>query len=153
MTAEPLPEPLPTLPVYDAIPSPTSEEKNWAMIAHLSVLVNLFTGILGPVIAGVIYLAWKDRSRYIAYQSLQSLILQLIVWVGGGTIVAIAWIVTGLLSLVLVGLCMIPFAIALSIIPVIAPIYSIVAAVKTSQGSDFKYWLIGDWTRGTLTGQ
>jgi hypothetical protein len=120
------------------------------MLAHLSSLVNLFTGILGPVVAGVIYLAWKDRSRYIAYHALQSLVLQLIVWVGGGTIVAIAWIVTGILSAVLIGLCLIPFAIAISLIPVIAPIYSIVGAIQTSQGADFKYWVIGDWTRGTL---
>ena len=35
---------------------PTSNEKTWATIAHLSVLVNLFTGFLGPVIALVIYL-------------------------------------------------------------------------------------------------
>jgi uncharacterized Tic20 family protein len=145
MTAEPM-------PVTYATALPTSDEKTWAMLAHLSGLVNLFTGILGPVVAGVIYLAWKDRSRYIAYHALQSLVLQLIVWVGGGTIVAIAWVVTGILSAVLIGLCLIPFAIALSLIPVIAPIYCIVGAIQTSQGADFKYWLIGDWTRGTLVG-
>lgn len=143
MTADPM-------PVYNIDATPTSDEKTWAMLAHLSSLVNLFTGILGPVVAGVIYLAWKDRSRYIAYHALQSLVLQLIVWVGGGTIVAIAWIVTGILSAVLIGLCLIPFAIAISLIPVIAPIYSIVGAIQTSQGADFKYWVIGDWTRGTL---
>jgi uncharacterized Tic20 family protein len=143
MTAEPM-------PVYNSTTVPTSDEKTWAMLAHLSALVNLFTGILGPVVAGVIYLAYKDRSRYIAYHALQSLVLQLIVWVGGGTIVAIAWTVTGLLTFVLVGLCLVPFAIALSLIPVIAPVYSIVGAIQTSQGADFKYWLIGDWTRGTL---
>lgn len=139
-----------TSTIYPA--APTSEEKTWAMLAHLSSLVNLFTGILGPVIAGVIYLSWKDRSRYVGYHALQSLVLQLLVWVGGGTIVAIAWIVTGLLSALLIGLCLIPFAIALSLIPVIAPIYAIVGAIQTSQGMDFKYWLIGDWTRSTLVG-
>ena len=53
MTAEPL-------PVYDTMAIPTSEEKNWAMIAHLSGLVNLFTGILGPVAAN--YLPVLERS-------------------------------------------------------------------------------------------
>lgn len=145
MTAEPM-------PVYPSVPVPTSEEKNWAMLAHLSALVNLLTGVLGPVVAGVIYLSWKDRSRYVAYHALQSLVMQLIVWVAGGTIVAIAWTVTGVLTAVLIGLCLIPFAIALTLIPAIAPIYAIIAGIQTSQGADFKYWLIGDWTRGTLIG-
>jgi uncharacterized Tic20 family protein len=131
---------------------PTSDEKTWATLAHLSVLVNLVTGILGPAVALVIYLAHKDKSRYVAYQALQSLLLQLIVWVGGGALIAVAWIVTGLLSIVIIGLCLIPFAIVLSMLPVIAPIYGVVAAVKTSQGDDFRYWLIGDWVRSTYTG-
>jgi uncharacterized protein len=145
MTAEPM-------PTYTSVTTPNSDEKTWAMLAHLSGLVNLFTGVLGPVVAGIIYLSWKDRSRYVAYHALQSLVLQLIVWVGGGTIVAIAWTVTGLLSMVLVGLCLIPFAIALTLIPVAAPIYCVIAGIQTSQGADFKYWLIGDWTRGALNG-
>lgn len=134
-----------------AMSAPTSDERTWAMLAHLSVLVNLFTGILGPVVAAVIYFSYRDRSRYVAYHALQSLLLQLIVWVGGGFLIAGAWIVTGLLTLAIVGLCLIPFAILISMLPVIAPIYGIVGAVKTSQGEDFKYWLIGDWVRGTLT--
>jgi uncharacterized protein len=131
---------------------PTSDEKNWAMLAHLSVLVNLFTAVLGPVVAGIIYLVYRDRSRYIAYHALQSLILQLIVWVGGGALIGGAWVVTGILSAFIIGLCLIPFAILISLIPLIAPVYGIIGAVRTSQGSDFKYWLIGDWVRGTLEG-
>ena len=131
---------------------PTSDEKTWATLAHLSVLVNLFTGVLGPVIALVIYLSHKDKSRYVAYQALQSLLLQLIVWVGGGALIAVGWIVPSLLIVVVIGLCLVPFAILLSFLPVIAPVYGVVAAVKTSQGEDFRYWLIGDWVRGTYTG-
>lgn len=131
---------------------PTSDERTWATLAHLSVLVNLFTGVLGPVIALVIYLAHKDKSRYVAYQALQSLLLQLIVWVGGGALIAIVWILTGLLVVVIIGLCLVPFAVLLSLIPVVAPVYGVVAAIKTSQGEDFRYWLIGDWVRGTYTG-
>jgi hypothetical protein len=140
----------PTIETYPHT-APTSEEKNWAMLAHLSSLVNLFTGILGPVIAAVIYFSNKDRSRYIAYHALQSLILQLIVWVCGGAIVAISWIVTAALIPLVVGLCLVPFSIALSLLPAVAPIYAIVGAIQTAQGTDFKYWLIGDWTRSTLT--
>ncbi len=58
------------------------------MLAHLSILANLVTGLLGPVIALVIYLALKDRSRYVAEQAMQSFIFQLVWWVGG---VACGW--------------------------------------------------------------
>jgi uncharacterized Tic20 family protein len=137
---------------YQAQPLNASEERTWAMLAHLSVLINLFTGILGPVAAFIIYIVFRDRSRYVAYHALQSLILQLIVWVGGGVIIGAAWTIAGVLAAVLIGFLLMPFACLLSFIPLIAPIYGIIGAVKTSQGEDFKYWLIGDWVRGTLTG-
>ena len=144
-----------TLPIYDMNSGsayvPTNEEKNWAMLAHLSVLVNIFTAILGPVAAAIIYFAFRDRSRYVSYHALQSLVLQLIVWVGGGILVGGAWAITGILSIFVIGLCLVPFAILISCLPVVAPVYGIVAAVQTSQGEDFKYWLIGDWVRRTLT--
>ena len=75
MTVNPNPAPAPLSP---------SEERTWAMLSHLSVLANLFTGFLGPVAALIIYLVYKDRSRYVAYQSLQSLIMQGVLWIGGG---------------------------------------------------------------------
>jgi uncharacterized Tic20 family protein len=133
-------------------PSPLSQsdERTWAMIAHLSVLANLVTGFLGPVAALVIYLVFKDRSRYVAYQSLQAFVFQLIWWVGGGALVGIAWAISGVLSAILIGLLCMPFACILSFIPLAALIYGVVGGVQTAQGQDFKYWLIGDWVRGTL---
>lgn len=142
----------PSQPVYTPAPLSPSEERNWAMLAHLSILINLFTGILGPVAALIIYLIYKDRSRYVAYQSLQSLLMQLIAWVGGGAIIAGVWIVTSLLTAVLVGLCLVPVAILISLLPLGAVVYGIVAAIKCSNGEDFRYWLIGDWVRSTYTG-
>jgi hypothetical protein len=122
-------------------------------MAHLSVLINLVTGIFGPVAALLIYLMFRDRSRYVAYQSLQSLLLQLIGWVGGGLIIGAAWAVTGALSAILIGLCLIPFALLITIfLPLGTIVYAIIAAIKTNQGEDFRYWLIGDWVRSTYTG-
>lgn len=141
-------------PSYSTTSAPlsASDERTWAMLAHLTVLINLFTAILGPVAAFIIYLMFKDRSRYVAYHAMQSLVLQLIVWVGGGFIIGAAWAIAGILSVFVIGLLLMPVACLLSFIPLIAPIYGIVAAVKTSQGEDFQYWLIGDMVRGTLTG-
>jgi hypothetical protein len=146
------PLPVSTLPQTPVRLSP-SEERTWAMLAHLSVLINLVTGALGPIAALLIYLVYKDRSRYVAYQSLQSLLLQLIGWVGGGLIIGAAWAITGALSAVIIGLCLIPFALLITLfLPVGTIVYSIIAAVKTNQGKDFRYWLIGDWVRSTYTG-
>jgi len=127
-----------------------SDERTWAMLAHLSALLNLVTGFLGPVGALVIYLVFKDRSRYVAYQSLQSLIFQLIAWVGGGILTGVAWAMTGVLSAVLVGLLCIPLALVVTLIPLAALIYAVVGAIQCSQGQDFQYWLVGEWVRGTL---
>ena len=134
------------------VPLSPQDERTWSMLAHLSILVNLFSGFLGPIAALVIYLVFKDRSRYVAYQSLQSFIFQLVWWVGGGALVAAAWAVTGVLSAILIGLLCIPFAMLISLVPLAALVYGIVGGIQTSQGQDFRYWLIGDWVRGTLTG-
>jgi uncharacterized Tic20 family protein len=144
--------PVPPRPPLPLQPLSPSDERTWAMLAHLSVLANLVTGLLGPVIALVIYLAFKERSRYVAYQSMQAFIFQLIWWIGGGALAAIAWTISGLLAAILIGCCLMPFALLISLIPLGALIYGAVAAIQTSQGQDFRYWLIGDWVRGTLTG-
>jgi hypothetical protein len=129
-----------------------ADERTWAMLSHLSVVLNLVTGLLGTVAALVIYLVFRERSRYVAYQSLQALVFQLIWWLGGGIIVAAAWTVTGVLSIVLVGLLCVPFALILSALPIVALVYGVLAGIQCYQGTDFRYWLIGDWVRGAYTG-
>jgi uncharacterized Tic20 family protein len=131
----------------------TSEERTWASLAHLSILLNLFTGFLGIVAALIIYLVYQDRSRYVAYQSLQSLLLQLIFWVGAGLVAGLVWTITIPLLLVLVGLCLLPLALFISALPIVALVYGVIGGIKTSQGDDFKYLWIGDWVRGTFTGR
>ncbi len=135
-------------------PSPLSpsDEHTWAMIAHLSILGNLVTGFLGPVAALVIYLVYKERSRYVAYHSMQSFVFQLIGWVGAGALAGVVWAVSGVLSTVLIGLLCMPLACIISLFPFGALIYGVVGGVQTSQGQDFKYWLVGDWVRTTLEG-
>ena len=131
-------------------PLSVSEERTWAMLAHLSVLINLFTGVLGPVVALIIYLIFVQRSKYVAYHAMQSFLFQLLMWYGLG----VMWGVVGMLSAVVIGVVLIPFACVftpfLLIGMAIAPIYGIVGALQTAQGQDFKYWLVGDWARGTL---
>lgn len=137
---------------YTPPPLSSSDERTWAMLAHLSVLLNLATGLLGPIAALVIHLVFKDRSRYVAYQSLQALIFQLVAWLGGSFVAGIAWAITGVLSIVLIGLLCIPIAFLFTLLPLAAIVYGVVGGIQCSQGQDFRYWLVGDWVRGTMAG-
>jgi uncharacterized Tic20 family protein len=136
---------------YTPAPLSQADERQWAMLAHLSVLLNLVTGFLGVAVPLVIYLIYKDRSRYVAYQSLQALIFQLIWWVGGGFLTGVTWAITSVLSAVVIGILCIPIACVISAMPLFALGYGVYGGIQASQGKDFKYWLIGDWVRGTLT--
>jgi uncharacterized protein len=135
----------------------SSEERTWSLLAHLSVLLNLITGFAGPVAALIIYLIYKDRSRLVAYHALQSMIFQLIWWYGGGLLIGGMWAVVGALTPILIGIVLIPVALVmtlvLALLPMGAVIYGVIGAVQVNQGQDFKYWLVGDWVRGTRTGQ
>ena len=151
MESAPAPQPQPQPPQPPA-PLTPSEERTWAMLAHLSILLNLVTGLLGLVGALIIYLVYQNRSRYVAYHALQSLIFQLIAWLGGGILTGVAWAITGVLSAILVGLLCIPLALVISLIPLGGIVYGIIGGIQCNQGQDFRYWLVGDWVRGTLTG-
>jgi len=146
--------PLPPPPASHApLPLSPADERVWALLAHLSILLNLVTGFLGTIAPLVIYLAYKERSRYVAYQAFQSFIFQLVWWVGGGALVGVVWAVTGILSSFIVGVICIPFACLFTLAPVAALGYGILGAMESSQGKDFRYWLIGDWVAETLKGQ
>lgn len=139
------------------LPMTANEERTWAMLSHLSVLTNLITGFLGPIAALVIYLMFRDRSRYVAYHALQSMIFQLIWWGGGGVLIGVMWAAVGILSALIVGIVLIPIACIftpiIGLMPIAALVYGTVGGIQTSQGEDFRYWLVGDWVRGTLTGE
>lgn len=143
----------PALPPQQVGPG---DERTWGMLSHLSVLLNLVTGFLGPLAALIIYLVYKDRSRFVAYHALQAGLFQLLWWFGGGVLIGAVWAVVGALSAILVGLVLIPFAVGLTLLLALLPagvlVYGVIAAIRVSEGGDFKYWLVGDWVRGTLTG-
>ncbi len=149
------PNPIPVVPVPPQ-PMPAGEERTWSMLAHLTVLLNLITGFAGPIGALIIYFIYKDRSRKVAYHALQSMVFQLIWWYGGGLLIGAMWAVVGILSAILIGIVLIPFAVigtlVLLILPLGALVYGVIGAVQVYEGHDFKYWLVGDWVRGTLTG-
>lgn len=139
------PPPAPPAPTYAEDRMNPQSERNWAMLAHLSILLNLVTGFLGPIVALIIYLAYKDRSKYVAYQAMQSLVFQLVFFFGAGLLAIIFGTITLVLMAVVVGCCLLPIAFVLTLVPVAAVIYGVYAAIPTSRGEDFRYWLVGDW--------
>jgi uncharacterized Tic20 family protein len=120
-------------PVPDNV---SSDEKLWAMLAHLFGLAGYFGGVGQYVAPLVIYLLYKDKSRFVAFHALQSLYFQLAVLV--------ALMVSFALMVVLIGIPMLAF------VGVGSLIYVIVAAIRAYNGELFEYWLVGKWARQTV---
>ncbi len=133
-----------------AKPVSLSEERTWAMLAHLSILLNMVTGFLGMVAAIIIYFVYKDRSRFVAYHAMQSFIFQAITWLGVG-LVASTLIAFGsaLAFLIIPLLCLFTGLLLLLLIPA-SLVYGIIGGVKVNNGEDFRYWQVGDWVRNIL---
>ena len=112
----------------------TQEDRTWAMLAHLAAILGYLGGIGQYVVPLVIYLMYKDKSKFVAFHALQSLYFQLALLVAGLAVLVIALLtcVGGLLAL--------PLSIG-------ALVYGIVAAIRASNGEWFEYWLVGEWAR------
>lgn len=138
------------LVVHQPRPVTPNEERTWAMLAHLSVLLNLATGFLGGIAAIIIYFIYKDRSRLVAYHAMQAFIFQAIAWLGASLVSGFLIAVGGALGFLIIPLlCLIPGFLILLLIPV-SLIYGIIGGVKVNNGEDFRYWLVGDWVRDIL---
>ncbi|MBA4116981.1 MAG: DUF4870 domain-containing protein [Rubrobacter sp.] len=113
------------------------DERMWSMLAHLSVLVNLVTGIGGPIAALVIWLVYKDRSRKVSFHALQSLWYQ-VAWI---VLITAYVIVSSILVVVFIGIFMLFLTPLIALIPIIHQCY---AAYKVNQGVDYRYPVIAD---------
>jgi uncharacterized protein len=113
------------------------EEKTWSVLAHLSVFLNIFTGFLGPVVALVIWLVYRDRSPKVAFHALQSMWYQ-VAWL---VLLGIGWAFTGLLMLILIGFLLVPVMALLTLVPFINAAY---AAYRVGQGVNYRYPFVAD---------
>lgn len=134
--------------------SPISQDDRiMAAIAHVTVMLPMM-GILAPI---VIWVTQKDKSRFVAFQSLQALTYQLfmiLAWFVGMIIyVASFAIVIPLsesftISVSPIGrvLIFIPFLVIgiLFLGYFIMMVYGVEGAVRVLQGRDFRYILLGE---------
>jgi len=132
-----------------------TENRLLAALAHASVVAQ---GV-GILVGVVVYVTQRDKSRFAAFQALQAAVYQLINFI----IMMGMWLVWG----VFYGLSMIPliqlseanpdaappaiFWISLGsmVIPLLYmvafAVYGLWAGLRTWQGKDFRYLLIGPW--------
>jgi uncharacterized Tic20 family protein len=115
----------------------TQDERTWSILAHLSMFLNLVTGFLGPVAALIIWLIYRDRSQKVAFHALQSMWYQ----IGWLVILAAGWVLTGLLTLILIGFLPIPIMAIVSVAPFVQAGY---AAYEVSKGEDYRYPIAAD---------
>jgi uncharacterized Tic20 family protein len=113
------------------------DERTWSMLAHLSTLLNLITGIGGPIGALVVWLVYKDKSRRVAFHALQSLWYQ-VAWIA---ILFTYFVVSFVLTFVIIGIFMFFLMPLIALVPIVHQCY---AAYKVNQGVDYRYPIIAD---------
>lgn len=105
--------------------STPSNERTWAILAHLSGFLGYFTG-LGHIIAPlVIWLVHRDQSPLVEREAKEALNFQLSM--------TLYSIIAGVLCFVLIGFLLLPAILLLDVVCMI------IAAVKVSEGATWRY--------------
>ena len=107
-----------------------SEERTWAIVAHIGVLVAawLAMGFLCPLI---VWLVFRDRSDFVRRHAVESLNFQISLLIYSALSAVLIFITFGLGVLIVVPLVVIGAIAALVVI--------ILATVAASGGSDYRY--------------
>src|ERR687889_966903 len=101
-------------------------ERTWSALAHLSTFLNIFTGFLGPVVAFVIWLVYKDDSPTVARHALRSVFYQ-VAWLSA---IFIGWAITFALMAILVGFLLVPVMAIVTIAPFVQASYEAYVAYR-----------------------
>lgn len=123
-------------------PSASSEDRTWALAAHL---IGMVAGWVVPVIGNIagpliIYAINKDRSRFVAFHALQATYWALAIIVGG--LVCGFMIITVILALVGIPL--------LFILGIAGLVYGILGAINAYNGKLWEYPIVGAAARQTV---
>jgi uncharacterized protein len=155
-------------------PTTTSEERLWAAVAHGSGLLTLVVSIstlgLGALplvfVPFLIYLVYRDKSRFVAFHAAQALALQVVGTVGyfvallaASLVALLVTIIGGVLVVILIGLVVLVVAVILwavvlplmwGLVPLVLGALSAIAAIETSSGRDYRYPYLGAWVEDWL---
>jgi uncharacterized Tic20 family protein len=137
-------------PAFDS--SHSSDERTWAALAHASTLLNMITGMGGLIAAIAIWLTQKEKSTWVAFHGLQSLVFQAAQFLIVFLVVGAVWIVGFAFSFVTIGfgtIVAVPVMIVVMFLGitlmVAGTVYSLYGAYQVYEGREFRYVWIGDW--------
>lgn len=103
---------------------PANEQRQWAMFAHLSGLINLLGG--WAIIATVIlYVINKDKGQFVRRQSAEALNFQITLLIGTVIGWATSWLLIGFL--------------VLGVVWIGGAIFSLIAGLAANKGEDYRY--------------
>ena len=116
------------------------EEKTWGLLAHLIPLGVFLISSFGWVAALVIYLAYKDKSKFVAFHALQQLYFMATLWVLG--------IISVIAFFTIVG---IPIAIILWVVIAVGSVAGpVIAGIKANNGEWWEYPIVGRMARTSV---
>lgn len=123
----------PPPPPVSPLGSPSQEERQWALFAHLSALLGaLITGGIGLFVGPlVIWLIKKDTMPFVDDQGKEALNFNITM-----AILGVALIVLTVITLGIGVLLTIPVGLAASIAWLV---FTIIAAIKASEGVSYRY--------------
>lgn len=140
----------------------TQDERTNAALAHGSIVLGIFSrGVLGILVAFLIWITQRNKSAFAARQAAQATVYQLlgvlaaiVVWVAWGLLFAGSIAVPVLINPnrpePLMPYLVIPAAVMI-IFPLVVTfgwmVYGVYAAVQVWQGKDFSYPVIGSWVK------
>jgi uncharacterized Tic20 family protein len=116
---------MPTVFEMPVSASPGRDERQWAMLCHLSAMLMYATGIGGFVAPLVIWLLKRDEMPFVADQGRETLNFQITIM--------LALCAAGILMWVLVGFVLLPLLLLFHFI------VTILASVRASEGIAYRY--------------
>jgi uncharacterized protein len=130
----------------------SADERTMAALSHGSAILNMFAGIGGLIAAFIIWMTQKEKSAWVAFHALQSLVFQAAVITVTVVVVVLVWIVGFIVSFATVGIGTI-VAVPVMILVFFGGIlilgagvvYSLYGAYQIYQGREFRYKWIGTW--------
>ncbi|MCW5933678.1 MAG: DUF4870 domain-containing protein [Fimbriimonadia bacterium] len=121
----------------------TSDERLWAMLAHLAGFLGyLGAGIGQYIVPLVIYLVYKDKSKFVAFHAIQSLYFQLLLLVG--------WVVVGGMAITVI--LLLPAILLAVVIGIVTIVFPILGAIRANAGEWYELPMVGGWARNTIGG-
>lgn len=119
----------------------SEDDRFLAAMAHLSVLLSLFIGPFSSLVPAIIW--YRERSKreassaFILFHAAQSAIYQSII----ATLLVIAAVISFFLCIFFIGFFLLPLVLILGILFLV---YGCFLGMKTWQGENMKYYLIGE---------